>query len=209
MKTFLNECLRPLEKACDEFPWNNKEAYANYLAQIYYYVSHSTRLLAFAAARFRSGDEKFHRRFLEHAAEEKGHQTLAVNDIKAMGLSLQSFPELPATSALYESQYYKIEFQDPMAFLGYILVLEGLTVSRGAMIEKIVKEAFGKSASTFIHVHASEDPDHLTKALAQIESLDERRKALVKQNVMQTAAVFQMLLSSCQSQKQERHLRAA
>jgi uncharacterized ferritin-like protein (DUF455 family) len=199
MKSFLAECLKPVERACQEFPWRDKESYAQFLAQVYYYVCHSTRLLGFAAARFTTVEEKFHRRFMEHAAEEKGHQFLAEKDLKALGYSLAAFPEHPATSLFYESQYYKIEFQDPMALLGYILVLEGISVKKGAYINQVVQKAFGKQASTFMHVHSSDDPDHLEKAFALIEGMDEKRKEIIRQNIRQSAFGFINILLSCQT----------
>ena len=38
--------------ATDRFPWEERAAYADWLAQTYYYVRHTTRLIASAAARF-------------------------------------------------------------------------------------------------------------------------------------------------------------
>ena len=34
-----------MSEAIRSFPWENKEAYAQFLAQTYYYICHSTRLL--------------------------------------------------------------------------------------------------------------------------------------------------------------------
>lgn len=204
MKEFLDRALKPVESVCNDFPWDNKNAYGNYLAQIYYYVCHSTRLLALAATRCAHKDEKLHRRFLEHAAEEKGHQILALNDLKNLGYTLSDFPELPITSFMYESQYYKIEYQDPNAFFGYILALEGITVKKGAQIYNTVFSTFGKKSSTFLDVHAHEDPDHLAKAFLQLENLSELQKKFIYQNIKQTAEGFQNMLLECARQAQYR-----
>ena len=54
MKATSTPCLR---HGCrwGLFPWTERAAYVGWLAQTYYYVRHSTRLLAAAAARFPHG----------------------------------------------------------------------------------------------------------------------------------------------------------
>ena len=61
--------LQPLVEINSSINWGNKYIYACYLAQTYYYVSHSTRLLASAASRFTQEESHFHRRFLKHCQE--------------------------------------------------------------------------------------------------------------------------------------------
>src|SRR5262245_13457821 len=79
----------------DSFPWAHREAYAAWLAQTYYYVSHSTRLLALAASRYTVADDAFHLRCLEHLREEKSHEKLATADLKALGKTAREYPEFP------------------------------------------------------------------------------------------------------------------
>src|SRR3712207_1317678 len=112
MRGLFDEGMAIAGKAVEAYPWKHKASYANALAQTYYYVSHSTRLLAVSASRFALEDEALHRRFAAHMVEEKSHHLLAAHDLKVLGHSLTDFPELPATHAFYESQYYKSGYQD-------------------------------------------------------------------------------------------------
>ena len=108
------------------YPWENKRAYAEFLAQTYYYICHSTRLLAASAARFSQEDQGMHKRFLLHTDEENSHELLALRDLQKLGFSIKDFPEMAQTRILYEVQYYKVEHCDPAALMGYILALETL-----------------------------------------------------------------------------------
>lgn len=178
------------------FPWQDEEVYATYIAQTYYYVSHSTRLLAASAARMGNDQEILHKRFLSHADEESTHQFLALHDLKALNKDINDYPELPETSAFYESQYYKINYRDPTALLGYILVLESFAVADGSRIYKLLSDKFGKKASTFMKVHSEEDPDHVEKALKVLDHLNEKQLKLVEQNIEQTLKGFIYMLEA-------------
>ena len=197
LKEIFNTSMAELDAHSQAFPWQNREAYAHYLAQTYYYVSHSTRLLAAAASRFSAQDEALHRRYLEHTTEEKSHHLLALHDLKALGGTTVEFPELAITSAFYESQYYKVDRQDPTALLGYILALEGYAVSQGTRVYKIVSEKFGKPASTFIKVHSEDDPDHLDKAFASLTSLRTEQLEHVTKNLKQSCYLLGGILNEC------------
>jgi len=197
MRATLDACLAQLDGAVLSFPWRNRAAYADWLAQTYFHVRHSTRLLAASAARFPHDDagNALHQRFSAHIGEEKSHELLAAHDIKALGLKLEDFPERYATRMFYEPQYYKIEHQDPCALFGYILQLEGITVSRGKWVLAHLDEAYGRSAGTFMRVHAEEDVDHLDRAIASLTGASERQRAFIEDNLCQSTAAYVALLS--------------
>ena len=196
MKTVLDECLRQLDRSLEEFPWQLKPAYGDWLAQTYYYVSHSTRLLAASAARFPC-DERgnaFHHRFGAHIAEEKKHELLCLHDLKVLGLGVRDFPERHTTRMFYEPQYFKVEHQDPLALFGYILPLEAMSVSKGPWILERVHAAHGERASAFLKVHVNDDEDHLAKAFVALEAATEAQRALIEQNLRQTTAGYRAML---------------
>jgi hypothetical protein len=174
--------------------WDDKATYADYLAQTYYYVCHSTRLLAAAAALFGVDREKLHHRFLKHAAEERSHHLLAQRDLAKLGYSLSDFPELPSTSALYETQYYRIEHVGPLAMFGYILALEGNAVTYGPMAYAAARKAHGDAPTGFLRVHAEEDPSHLDTAFAMIEPLTADEQRLVLENTRFSVAMYDAFL---------------
>jgi thiaminase len=106
MKTLLSECVADLSAATDQFPWEERAAYADWLAQTYYYVRHTTRLIACAAARFPLDERgnSLHHRFATHMGEEKKHEQLAVHDLRQIGAAIEDLPEHASTRMFYESQ---------------------------------------------------------------------------------------------------------
>lgn len=165
------EKMREITQTFKQFPWDDKMFYGNWLAQTYYYVQHSTRLLALSAARFDISQDKQHKRFLMHLREETGHEKMATNDLKHLNLTAHQFPQLHSTASFYQTQYYWIQNVSPITFLGYILALEGMAVYSGPYIHQVVSQVFGKKASVFVSVHCTEDEDHLPKALNLLSEL--------------------------------------
>jgi hypothetical protein len=203
MKTLLSQCVDTMKQAIDRFPWTDRETYADWLAQTFFYVRHSTRLLAAAAARF-PVDERgtaLHYRFAAHMAEEKRHEQLCVRDLEKLGFAIDAFAEHPATRMLYEPQYYKIEHQGPMVLFGYILPLEAIGPAQGKRIIAAVVEAHGEKAATFLQLHTEEDADHLDKALAALEGLTASERAGVEANLTQTAFGYALLLDELRRQR--------
>jgi hypothetical protein len=176
--------------------WSNPRLYGQFLAQTYYYVCHSTRLLAASAARIGIEREKLHHRFLKHAAEERSHHVLAERDLTQLGMTLSDFPELATTQALYESQYFRVEHKHPLCLFGYILTLEGVTVLHGPWLYEKTRAAHGDDATGFLRLHAKEDADHLGEGFAMIGTLTEHEQSLVLDNVRFSAALYDVFLRS-------------
>jgi thiaminase len=187
----LETSVADLTRAIDRFPWENKAVYADWLAQTYYYVRHSTRLLAASAARFPYDPRgnTLHHRFGAHMAEENKHELLCTHDLKVLGDSIDAHPEHASTRMFYEPQYFKIEHQDPIVLFGYILPLEAIAPLQGKLVEQKVTAKFGPKCASFLKVHAEEDVDHLEKALAMLAEVDEERKRLIVENLEQTAPI--------------------
>lgn len=165
--------LEELAKFVQTAPWENKSVYAAYMAQVYYYVRHSTRLLALAAARFTFEESAAHERFLEHITEEIRHENLAELDVKALGFKLNNISEMSSTTSFYLTQYQLVEHETPWSLMGYILTLEGLAVREGNSLYKKVTNLYGAKAGHFLKVHAAEDVEHVQNAMALIEQLPE------------------------------------
>lgn len=182
-------------KGLEEFPWDSKLAYAEFLAQTYYYIRHSTRLLAASAARFSQEDQAMHKRFMKHSDEENSHELLAVRDLQKLGYKMADFRELPQTRSFYEVQYYKIEHCDPAALLGYILALE-VTATHLAPIQKKLTGLYGKECVKLIQVHSDEDPDHVEKALKSISALGNQRVEDIQINIEQSAILYASMLEA-------------
>lgn len=177
-------------EAARTFPWQEKRPYANFLAQTFYYVRHSTRLLALAAGRIAPGDRKSFDRFIKHIGEERNHEELARRDLSNLGFDLDAMPELPCTKLLWEPQYYKVEHESPMALLGYILPLEMLAANEGGEVVEILSEAHGADSLSFLRLHGQEDIKHVQEAIKLAESLDERDRRLIETNIGQTIYAY-------------------
>lgn len=197
MKRTIESVSHEVAQALLRFPWEHKQAYAAWLAQTYFYVRHSTRLLAAAAARF-SLDNRgnaFHVRFGAHIGEEKSHEKLALHDMKQLGASIDSSRELSSTRMFYETQYYKINYVDPFALYGYILMLEATGPMCGGEIVERITRAHGAKCATFLRLHAEEDVDHVQRALEMVSQLDPTTHEVVLQNLHQSAKAYCLMLS--------------
>jgi len=182
--------LKPITEAATSFPWNNKTAYAEFLAQTFYYVRHSTRLLALAGGMMPLENRRAFDRYIKHIAEERNHELLARRDLEQLGFELDAMPELPVTRLLWEPQYYKIMHKSPMALLGYILPLEALAANEGGQIVKSLEETYGATCLNFLRLHGEEDIKHVKDAIALVDTLHAHDQMLVRENIAQTVMAY-------------------
>jgi uncharacterized ferritin-like protein (DUF455 family) len=202
--------IAQMVESVEKYPWKDKKAYGLYLSQTYYYVVHSTRLLALAAGNMKIDDTPFHRRFLEHAHEEKGHEIMVLNDMKALGFDINDFPELPHTRLFWEPQYYKIEHIDPLTLMGYIIALETIACSQCPRVKKMIEGTYPKESMSFVTTHGDDDPDHVQKAWQLINSLPEQRKKWIEENFAQTVVAYNFMVDGIvQKLKEEKLLNVA
>ncbi len=199
----LEQAVSQMSQAVHEFPWNNRRAYADYLAQTYYFVSHSTRILTSAACHMPMEDNEIHNRFLAHSEEEKNHELLALGDMKKLGFTIQDFSELPETRMFYEPQFYKTEYQDPVSLMGWILVLESLAVRDCPWVLEQVTQEHGNKGHSFMKVHGSEDQDHVEKAIQQVKKLADHRLKLIEENIEQSACAYIHMLKAIEERSSQ------
>jgi hypothetical protein len=187
---------RQFRSALDYFrtlDFTNADLYANWLAQTYYFVSHSVRLSALGASRL-DVDHPLSKRMVAHTREEAGHHLLAKRDIEALGRKLDDFPQFGVTSAFYQAQYYVVLFEDPAHLIGQILMLEAVSVELGAWMYDLVRDKFGDDASRFVKVHAQEDQDHVQHALAAVRALPPAQQQGVAKNFRQACEMYSLIL---------------
>lgn len=196
MQTELDQQIQTLEQTMFGCIWENKRFYGDFLAQTYYYVSHSTRLLDYAASFLQIDRNESYSYFAGHVANEDRHELLASRDLKALGYDIGEFSELPQTRAFYECQYYKIARHDPTVLLGYILLLEAASTRIAPHFYERIIKAHGKSSGHFLEVHMSEDKDHVQKAKQQIDALSPRLQEFIKINIDQTRTIYTAILKA-------------
>lgn len=211
LKQALGQCINDSLNTIETLPWNNRAFYGNYLAQTYFYVRHSTRLLATSAGRLNCETQQgLHLRFLKHLSEEAGHEKLALNDLKGMGYTIADFKEMDETKFFYEPQYYKIEHLDPLALMGYILYLEVLAQHVCPPLTKKITEIYGKKTSSFLMVHGEEDPHHVEEAHKLLATLPPEAIAIITENLLQSSKAFnRIMLEMSSSSKVEKWKKTA
>lgn len=168
-----DETQNQLKETIQSFPWENQEAYTQWLANTYHYVLNSTRILAMGGACMPQNLTPLSNRFIVHAAEEKGHEKLLERDLKYFNLTP---PEVPVTIDMqmyHQSLYYWMSPAGghPIGLMGWILSLEGVATKLGPWAYQKAKSAFSDKATNFLRVHAEEDPDHLEKAFQALKGL--------------------------------------
>lgn len=111
--------------------------------------------------------------YLEHAVEEEDHAEWLLEDLSSLGIMrarvLERLP-YPSVAALVGSQYYWMKHFHPIAYLGFIAVLEAPTELQ------FLKEVSDRSGipwkSMSCHVrHAELDEGHVAEFDAMLDSL--------------------------------------
>jgi hypothetical protein len=155
------------------------ELYPEFLFAIYGVTSTAASLMRAAAARaaqVAGGDPlaaMLEGYYLEHAAEETGHEEWLLNDLRSMGVAREQVLErLPYTSvaALVGTQYYWALHVHPIAFLGFLAVLE--SPAQMEFLEEVSGRTGIPLSSMSAHVmHAELDPAHVAEFDVMLDGL--------------------------------------
>lgn len=194
LKQELLDCVESVAATFETFPWENTRAYASWLAQTYYFVRHTTSFLALTASKFGPWQRERQYFQLRHLREESGHDQLLLDDLAALNLSLESFEELPETSALYQTQYYFIQNENPSAHWAYAYLLEGLAAKKIPIIIARVEDAHSPRASTFLREHMDADQGHFARGLTLVDGLNEAECNSFGRNLRQCAYFYPRML---------------
>ncbi len=99
----------------------------------------------------------------KHLSEEEGHDEWVLDDLERLGLDRSHvLARMPPASvaALVGAQYYWLHHHHPVAFLGYVAVLEGYPAPAEDIEEMAERSRLPRAAfSTWIK-HAALDPHH-------------------------------------------------
>lgn len=195
LRDLYRESMDDISTRIDEFPWEHRSHYANWLRQSYFFVRHSTRLLGFACAKASFEQNQLHLRMAKHVSEEFAHEKLAQKDLNDLGFDCTELAELSATKLFYRNQYYGIERFGAPYLLGYILYLEGLAVTKGPVILKKTEAQYPHVKHMFVRVHAEEDIDHINKAFHQIELLHDCDIELATESLVISHNLYKNILA--------------
>ena len=107
----------------------------------------------------------------EHVEEEVGHDETLLDDLELLGIDrkdvLARMPS-PTVAALVGSQYYWILHRHPVAFLGFVALMEGYPPTPELIETLIERTGFPREAFATYIEHGDLDPghrDHLDQTL--------------------------------------------
>jgi hypothetical protein len=110
----------------------------------------------------------------EHVDEELGHDETLLGDLEVLGLDRPSvlgrMPS-PAVAGLVGSQYYWILHHHPVAFLGFVALMEGYPPTPELIETLIGRTGYSRQAFRTYLEHAELDPGHREHLDRTIDSL--------------------------------------
>jgi hypothetical protein len=140
-----------------------------------------------------------HRYYLEHAEEESGHEQWLLGDLASFGIPrdhvLQRLP-YPSVAALVGVQYYWMFQVHPIAYLGYIAVVE--EPASMEFLETASRRTGIALSSMSGHVmHARLDPDHVAEFDAALDALPllQHQQDLISVSAIATVAHLENVFS--------------
>lgn len=119
--------------------------------------------------------------YRKHLEDERHHAKWLREDIGDHEIGLNM-----VAAALAGTQYYLIRHVHPVCLMGYMIALEGGSISP-KVIEDIESE-LGENASRTVRIHAENDPEHI-KELLSLPIPDEFR-GLVEASRQQTLTIL-------------------
>lgn len=140
-----------------------RELYAIYLMETYHYTLHNARNQALVALRD-TGSPVYSKFCFEHAADESGHELMALHDLRSLGFDLQAFETtapLPATETLIAYLYWVASHGNSRRRLGYSYWAESCYEHINPLLSRLSR-TLGLSASqmTFFVAHSTIDAEH-------------------------------------------------
>lgn len=141
-----------------------KNLYAQYLIETYHYTQHNALNQALVGARTDVGNFAYQRFCFHHAAEEVGHQMMALNDINNMGYRIEEseLPKaLPQTTVLIAYLYWISTQGNPIQRLGYSFWAENCYSYIAPILKKVRDDLqLSDKHMSFFVAHAEIDSDH-------------------------------------------------
>lgn len=160
----------------------------NHLCKVFSFVYRtmvaSAPLLEFAIPKSEGALKDYYQ---QHLAEETGHDTMLLDDLKRLGIAEVPVSHFAAQFA--GSQYYLIAHEHPALLLGYMRALE----SNSLPIEEVDKLCLHhKTELTALRHHAMHDPHHKQDLDTMIASLDDN---LQKRILWNERCIRELLMS--------------
>jgi hypothetical protein len=192
-----------------DLPWENKDFYAEFLAQTFHFVKFSTRIIAYAIARLPEDNQQVYKRLLETLKEESFHDIMCVNDMKHLGFDINNYEMKSETKALFGPQFFNIDHHGVAAYFGYALGLEMLAAFCGEPIYYKLEKHYEPKALSFLKLHVFEDKQHIVDALKAVELLPAEDRDVCWTIYNETLELYNNFVSTIAKSQYNKHLVAA
>ncbi|MEQ8967254.1 MAG: iron-containing redox enzyme family protein [Azospirillaceae bacterium] len=154
------------------------EAWRDHMIMLYQVMRASVPMMEEAACRAEAGVEAIDpplARYLRcHAAEERGHDAWALEDLAAAGVDpteARMSLAMPAVAALVGAQHYWVRHAHPVAVLGYMAVLEGAAPTLPGIARLQAATGLPDACFRTLRAHATVDPGHVDALYALMDTL--------------------------------------
>lgn len=149
--------------------------YQSLMRQIFHHARENPQIQTLAAVYFRGEQRAMVKMFFKHATSEIGHDLLALDDLRTLGVDVSQIPTeqpLVETTALLSYAFYQIQYRNPVGYLGYLYHLEYMPTTDGvAYLNSFRKAGVPDAAMSFIQDHATVDIAHNKLMQVYIEEL--------------------------------------
>lgn len=161
-----------------------------------YHLTHSTpRLMADAAQRFAlTGRQKLADWALQKATEERGHDQLALLDIKSLGYAAEAVVKSlvpPTATALVNYFTQSVQVKDPIASVGYSYAMERLAMSVGERyiqgVEALLPPGINATRCLRLHSGVGSDVEHVQETVEMVAELAPQERVQVTIACYETA----------------------
>jgi hypothetical protein len=186
--------IQRIHETIRAYPWSNARAYAQWLAQTYFYTRHASRVSAHAAMRTPVMRPELHDHLVRTINEEKDHPPMVLDDLRDLGFGIDEFHEHPLTSAFYQTLHYQIDLVGPFALIGYFFVIEGSAARDGKELLDKVRESYDGKGLSFLEEHVIADALHYPAAQAFVRSLADEELAIVARCGTQAASTYRYMV---------------
>lgn len=109
-----------------------------------------------------------------HVDEELGHDETLLDDLELLGIGrdevLEQMPS-PTVASLVGAQYYWIFHHHPIAFLGYVGLMEGYPPSDELIATLVRRTGFPRAAFRTFSEHGELDPGHRDRLDRTLDAL--------------------------------------
>lgn len=193
----LDQRIRQISASFPEIAWENPDVYANWLAQQYFLVRHTTRFVALAAGKMPIGNRDAHYEMIHHLKGETNHDLLLLKDLKALGRDISEFTEDVETRLICNNQYYWLENGHPLAMLGYALMLEGFSIMVVPDVLKRILKTPSAKATAFLKLHTDSDEDHYPEGIENLGKAPEAVLAQIMANLEESWLLYEKMVQNC------------